>query len=344
MPHVGAPEPTLDPSAHRPFASVEEYILRCTDEIWVDRGVGLIDTAYYDPEVRIHGAFGTSVGLAPVLAGTTQSIASYPDEVGFGEDVVWEPRGSQSFISSHRVYSTGTNTGWTSYGPPSGRHFEKRALAHCLVKDGKIIEEWVVRDEHRLVTDLGHDPHEVARRFAERGDWQPLELGDLPEDPIRTGVSGVRDSETAPAEGQRIVEMFDQMWNARRLDRISDFYDRDVVLHTSRGRTLQGLRQVSTETLDMLAAFPDAQQRILDVCIDDHPQRGQRAAVVWLLEGTYSGYDVFGPATGLPIQLLGASQLVLEHGRIVREFRVYDELALAIQIEQGRLRSTTAGS
>ncbi|GGU17622.1 ester cyclase [Nocardioides albus] len=336
--------PTLDPSAHQPFTSVEEYILRCTDEIWVDRGVGLIDAAYYDPDVRIHGAFGTSVGLSSVIAGTTQSIASYPDEVGFGEDVVWEPRGEQSFISSHRVYSTGTNTGWTSYGPPSGRHFEKRALAHCLVKNGKIIEEWVVRDEHRLVVDLGHDPRQVARRFAERGDWRPLELGHLPEDPLCAGVSGERDPGANAGEDQRMLEMFDQLWNDRRHDRISDFYDRDVVLHTSRGRTLQGLRQVSTETLDVLAAFPDARQRILDVCIDEHPRRGQRAAVVWLLEGTYSGYDVYGPATGLPIQLLGASQFVLEGGRIVREFRVYDELALAIQIEQGRLQSTAVDS
>lgn len=335
-----AESPPLDPSAHHPFDTVEDYILRCTDEIWVDRGVGLIRSTYYADDVTVHGGFGTSHGIDPVVEGTLQSISSYPDEVGYGEDVVWEQRGPDGFVSSHRVYSTGTNTGWTTYGLPTGRHFEKRALAQCLVRDGRIVEEWVVRDECRLVIDLGYDPGALAEQLAKSRLWRPLDLGQLPKDPCVEGLSGPRPPAAVDDDCRMILDMVEQTWNERRFDRIPTYHHRDVVLHTSRGRTLQGTRQLSTESLGVLAAFPDARMNVLDVCVHDHPRHGRRITAVWLLEGSYSGHAHYGPTTDSAIQLLGASQYVVENGTIHREFRVYDELALRVQIEQHRLEMT----
>lgn len=327
--------PALDPRAHHPFASVEDYILRCTDEMWVDRGIGLIDSTYYAENVVVHGAYGTSIGVQPIVQGTLQSIRSYPDEVGYGEDVVWEQRGADGFVSAHRVYSTGTNSGWTDYGPATGRHFEKRAIAHCLVRQGQIVEEWVVRDEARLVADLGYDVPDLASRIAEGRPWRPLEL-EVPYDPLAVGVSGARPAPSDDGAVRRLVESVETLWNQHRLDRVADFYHRDIVLHTSRGRTLQGHQQLSTETLDLLSAFPDARMRVLDVCAHHAPRPGQRVTIVWLLDGTYTGYAVYGPPTGLPVQLLGASQFLVEDGLVRREYRVYDELALRVQIDQLR--------
>lgn len=337
------PAPTLDADAFRPFDSVEHFILGCTDQIWRDRGVGLISSMYYDPNVVVHSALGTSRGHEPVVEGTLQSMSSYPDEVGFGEDVVWEPRGPASFISSHRVYSTGTNTGRTGYGPATGRHFEKRALAHCLVENGRIIEEWVVRDEYRLVTDLGYDPPETARRLAHQMAWQPLELGELPNDPCREGVSGPRGSGPADDDCDRIVDMVERTWNERRLDQLPQYVDPNIVLHTSRGRTLQGHAQLSTETIDVLAPLPDARMRIIDICAHDHPRRGRRITTLWVLGGTYIGHARYGPTTGQQVEVLGSSQFMMQDGWVTDEFRVYDELAILIQIEQAR-RDRPAGS
>ena len=334
-----AHRPTFSRSAHEPFASVEEYILRCTDEIWVDRGVGLIDSRYYAEDVIVHGAYGTSRGVQPVVEGTLQSIRSFPDEVGFGEDVVWEQRGT-GFVSAHRVYSTGTNTGWTEYGPPTGRHFEKLALAHCLVAGGRIVEEWVVRDEARLVTDLGYDLEDLAAEIAQRSPWRPLELA-VPADVLRAGVSGERWPGESDDDCRLVLDAIETVWNIHRHDRLADHLHKDVVLHTSRGRTLQGRTQYSTETLDIHSAFPDARMRVLDVCAHDSARAGRRITAIWLLEGTYSGYSVYGPTTGLPVQIIGASQFLVEDGRIHREYRVYDELALRVQIEQ--LRADAAG-
>lgn len=322
---------------YHPFDSPEAFILGCTDEIWAERGVGRIADDYYASDVRVHGAYGTVVGVGPVVEGTLVSLGAYPDEVARGEDVVWEARGGYAFISSHRVFSTATNTGWSPYGAPTNRPLRKRALAHCLVRGGRIVEEWVVRDEYRLVVDLGFDPIAVADRLARSRAWNQLELGSLPSDPLREGVSGVRRSDEGDEECERLVEMVSRVWNGRMLQQLSSYVAPDVVLKTSRGRTLQGFEAYSRELLDVLAPVPDGVLRIVDVCAHVHPQRGQRVALVWLLTGIYSGVERYGPTTGTTVELLGCTQYVLDHrGRIVEEYRVYDELGLLVQIEQAR--------
>src|SRR3546814_12099487 len=76
---------------------------------------------------------------------------------GSGEDVVWEQRGPMGFISSHRVLKTGTNSGYWTYGPPTGKSWVSRTIAHCLVQDGKVVEKWLVRDEYAVLQSLGID-------------------------------------------------------------------------------------------------------------------------------------------------------------------------------------------
>ncbi|MER5495401.1 ester cyclase [Streptomyces sp. NPDC002490] len=335
---------TLAASAYRPYDSVEAYVLGCTDEIWTERGIGRIASTYYAPDVVVHGALGSVRGIQPVLDGTTMSISAYPDEVGRGEDVVWEPRGVDSFISSHRVFSTATNSGWTGYGPPTHRRIAKRALAHCLVRGGRIVEEWVVRDEYRLVVDLGLDPAEVAARLARGRPWSPLDIGPLPASPLESGVSGVRTPGPAEDDCARLVEMTETLWNARMLHVLPRYVDRDVVLRTSRGRLLQGLREYSTETLDLLAPFSGAELRVVDVCAHDDHRKGRRVSLVWLLTGRYGGTERFGPGSGQRVEILGSTQYVVADGRVVEEYRVYDELALMIQIQQTNEERGTASA
>ena len=54
------------------------------------------------------------------------------------------------------------------------------------------------------------------------------------------------------------------------------------------------------------------------------------------MHGTYRGTPEFGPLTGAPITLLGVSQFLVQRGRIVREIRVFDEIALRAQINGTR--------
>lgn len=54
------------------------------------------------------------------------------------------------------------------------------------------------------------------------------------------------------------------------------------------------------------------------------------------MHGACRGTPSFGQLTNEPVTLLGVSQFLIQGGRIVREFRVYDEIALRAQINSTR--------
>ena len=116
----------------------------------------------------MHTAYGETYDWDHVVENSLQKFAAFPNGGGGGaEDVIWESRGRNGFISSHRVLKTGTHTGFWTYGPPTGRHWVSRTVAHCLVTDNKISEEWLVRDEWAVLERLGLDPHAIAAKLAE---------------------------------------------------------------------------------------------------------------------------------------------------------------------------------
>ncbi|MFD4754324.1 ester cyclase [Streptomyces sp. NPDC058426] len=335
------PNPTHpDPRAHAPYATVEEYINVWTDRIWQDRGVGLIRDCYA-PEVVVHGAGGTVTGVEPVVHGTLQRITSFPDRIGGAEDIIWEARGEDAFISSHRALHTGSHGGHSVYGPPTGRSFAFRGIAHCLVRDGWFVEEWLVRDEYQLVRSLGLDPAEAAAGLAARGGGARPTAQDPGADLLATGVSGARPA-AHREECELVLTQFHELWNQCYLDRTERFFAPDVRCHTTRTRTLQGTAQHRDEVISLLGSLPDAQVTVLDLAAHTEPGRGTRVAAVWRLEGHYSGVPAYGPPTGRPVSLLGISHYLVRDGRIAEEWRVYDELALLVQLAAQRLEGAGA--
>jgi hypothetical protein len=94
----------LDPIAYKPYADPDDFIREVTDLIWVNRAIGYI-RENYEPDSIVHGSYGTSVGRDEVIQGTLMRISDTPDRIGQAEDVVWEARGDDAFLSSHLVLS-----------------------------------------------------------------------------------------------------------------------------------------------------------------------------------------------------------------------------------------------
>lgn len=145
---------TINPASHAPFATPEEYILRWTDIIWDDFGLGRL-AEHYAEDIVVHGAYGPIRGMETVLRAALVKKGTFPNRIGTAEDVICEARGDDAFISHHRVFHSGKQEGFGGYGLPSTRQSESRNLAICLVQEGLVVEEWVVRDEFRVVTTLG---------------------------------------------------------------------------------------------------------------------------------------------------------------------------------------------
>ena len=320
----------LDPSAYAPYRNPRDYILSWTDAIWVDQSPGLIRD-HYGPTVKVHTAYAETYDLELVIQNSLQKMAAFPNGGGgMAEDVVWEPRGRNGFISSHRVLKTGTHLGPFIYGPPTGRDYISRTVAHCLVKDGLIVEEWLARDEYAVLSGLGIDPWMVARKLAMSSPvtGQKLAAGDDSEafggriaDPARLGVSGARPD-------RHMAEC----WNRRLFHKTRNYVSERIFCQTVRMKRVQGRWPYENELIDLLARFPDCEVEIRDIAIHENDEIGTRAAVIWLLRGSYSGAPFYGPANGAPVRILGASHFEIEHGKLAREYRVFDEIAVMAQI------------
>ncbi|MFC4295962.1 ester cyclase [Novosphingobium tardum] len=339
----------LDPAAYAPFRDPRDYILSWTDQIWIDKGLGRLGEHYAD-DIKVHTAYGETYDFNHVLTNSVQKMSAFPNGGGgSGEDVIWEQRGPMGFISSHRVLKTGTNLGHWTYGPPTGRNWISRTIAHCVVQDGKVVEEWLVRDEYAVLLSLGIDPEQVAADMVHASpitgevlaitDETPAFSGNYPE-PGREGLSGRR-PDRFQAECDAIVAMYDEVWNRKRFDRVSAYCDPKVVSHTVRLHRAQGIDGYQQQVIDLLAAFPDGRIEVRDLVVCQSDELGMRIAAIWTLHGTYSGVPLYGPPTRKPVKVMGATHFEMKDNKILREWRLFDEIAVMAQIIGAR---TTAAA
>jgi predicted ester cyclase len=319
----------LDPIAYRPYADPDEFIREVTDLIWVQRDINHI-VENYEPDSIVHGGLGTTMDRAGVIEGSLMRIAESPQHVGQAEDVVWEARGEDAFLSSHLVFASDEHL-------VAGRvrRVRSRTIANCLYRRGRMVEEWVVRDTLARALQSGFDPDEFARTLVFRG-YQGSWLDPAPKDPLTAGDSGPRPDDHR-AECELVLGMIDDVWNGRHLNKVPDYFHRDLFLDTVGDVTVTRPDGYQRDLLTLLSAFPTAGFEVRDVQTN-HAERyaGLRVAVLWKLFGDYDGKAVFGPLTGAPVDLMGVSQFLVQDGRIVREKRVYDEIALRAQIDSTR--------
>ncbi|WP_232668244.1 nuclear transport factor 2 family protein [Pseudonocardia sp. TRM90224] len=319
----------LDPVAYEPYQDPDDFIREVTDRIWVQRDVSYI-LDNYEPDSIVHGGLGTVIGRDGVVDGSLMRIAGTPQHVGQAEDVVWEARGGDAFLSSHLVFSSDENL-------VDGRmiRVRKRTVANCLYRRGRMVEEWVVRDELADALQRGLDPDEVARGLRFRG-YEGSMTKPAPADVLAVGDSGPRPDDFR-TECEMVLEFLQEVWNGRRYQKVTDFMVRDLFLHTVGDTTIVRPDGYQRDLLALVAPFPDAQFAVRDVQTN-HSERyaGLRIAVCWVMRGTYRGTPAFGPLTDQPVDLLGVSQFLVQGGRIVREVRVFDEIALRAQINATR--------
>jgi len=206
------------------------------------------------------------------------------------------------------------------------------------------LEEWLVRDEWAVLQHLGLDPYKIA---ADLADASPVLGGAMQAggnsgafaghitDPARHGISGAR-PHRHEAECAMVLAMFGEVWNQRLFNRVPAYFDRQIVCNSVRLKRVQGIDPYQIELINLLATFPDFKLEVRDIAVLDGPELGLRIAVIWLLRGTYSGVPTYGPITRTPVNVLGASHFEMRDGKILREWRIFDEIAILAQIHAGR--------
>ena len=322
--------PGFDPK----FRDIVDYIVKITHEIWEERGIGRIYD-YYGTNMRIHTSSGDIFTRDKVIEGTIQSLAAYPDRRLYADEVIWSGDDEKGYYTSHRLTHEGHNWGHTRYGPPTGKKVSYRAIAECSVVEGVIIEEWLARDELSLVYQLGFDVHEMARKMAEVEPETDIQFT-VPGEPDR--LRGQLPPAAAPVGSAEFdVEHFvkraiHEIWNWRLLNKVDDYYSPQYICQSASGRALYGRNQFSTYILSLLSPFPNLAISIDHFCaLRESPGR-YRTATRWTMMGTHTGPGIYGPPTGMPVRIMGISHHLVENGKFIQEWTVFDEFALLIQL------------
>jgi predicted ester cyclase len=317
------------------FADFVDYILGITHEIWEEKAIGKLYD-YYANTVQIHTSDGTIYGREAVFASTIATLAAYPDRRLYGDEVIWSGDDVQGFYSSHRLTHTGTNRGWSSYGPPTRRKINYRAIADCFCKQNMVIEEWLVRDELTLVRQLGLDPVATAKEMARRAAENVPQM--IIDSDVERGI-GQLPPPALPASPSFEPENFirrtlHEVWNWRLLNKVRHYFAETVTLESASMRRLSGHNDYQAYVLSLLAPFPDLALTVEHFCFIGDESSGYRTATRWRMRGTHSGYGIYGKPGGQQINILGISHHLIHDGKIQREWTLFDEFALLKQIHR----------
>lgn len=315
------------------FVDIVDYIVRITHEIWEEKGIGRIYD-YYAHNVLIHTTDGQTYGRDKVIADSIKTMAAFPDVRLYADDVIWSGNDRDGFHTSHRIIWVAHNTGYSIYGPPTGRRVVRQGIAHCFVKENYVVEEWICRDELAVIRQLGFDEHQLAQKMAAQqvagggrtsGEVERLQGQSPPEvmPPKTTDGFDVEDF---------VRRSFHEIWNWRLLNKIDDYYARNYLCYTSTNKKLYGLGDYKAHILGLLAAFPDAALTVDHICWLGNEQNGYRVATRWTLQGTHQGPGIYGEPTGKRIRLMGITHQHIEGGKFVKEWTAFDEFALLKQL------------
>ena len=314
------------------YGDIVDYIVRITEEIWRDRAIGRIYQTY-DANCTVYAAGNVIRSVEEVVAATLTSLAVYPDQVTEHVNIAWRGDDTAGFYTSHLGLSCGTNLGASEFGPATGTRISSYFVADCISRDNRIHTEWLIHDSGAVISQLGLDLHDTARKMAAVPPTvlfivsPPTRLdGQAP----RRRYSGPNDTPDGWAQHH-----FDEVWNARRLDHVPFHYAADAIAHWPGGREATGPRAIGDLIVGLLTSLPAATLRVAHVSWSEETD-GVILAVRWTLEGTTQPGGLLGdiPA-GKIVALPGASHFRFGSGHVVEEWTVFDELDALVQAYRG---------
>ncbi|WP_326824331.1 nuclear transport factor 2 family protein [Streptosporangium sp. NBC_01756] len=320
------------------YVDIVDYIVRITHRIWEEKQIGYIyDT--YRHNSRVTDDYGLQYGRDKIVADTVHTINAFPDVRLYADEVVWAGDDVSGFHTSHRTVIVGTNTGYSKYGPPTGRRVVVWAIANCVALENEIFEEHVIYNNSSLIQQLGYDLRTKAREFgnqaadlnglldrrfgeAERvlGQGKPAHLPALPDD--RFDVEAF------------IRRAYHYIWNWRNIGSVDQAYAAGLRYHGPTGREYYGRGEYKSFVLSLIAMFPDLALTVDDVYHMGNEADGFVTSVRWSAVGTHRGFGVYGRPTGRRVYLWGITQHRIRDGRIQEEWMQFNEFEVLQQIHR----------
>lgn len=310
------------------YPDLPAWILGITREIWEERGLAQLHELYA-PDIVVRSPAGIVQGNRAVIAQTASTLAELPDRELLGEDVIWCGDPETGMLSSHRILSTATHAGDGAFGRATGRRLVYRIIADCHARDGRIDDEWLIRDLGAIVRQLGREPEEFAREQIAR-EGGP-ERCTRPFTPAIDRPGPYRGRGEPGQWGARYADLLNRIM-AAELSVIAREYDRACQIELPGGITGHGRAAADRFWLGLRAAFPDARFTIEHAIGREDPLLSPRAALRWSLHGRHAGFGPFGPPSGAEVHVMGLAHAEFGPHGLRREWVLIDEVAIWKQI------------
>ncbi len=317
------------------YVNIIDYIVRITHRIWEEKDIGYIyDT--YSHDCTVWDDLGLQYGRDKIVADTVHTNNAFPDIRLVADEVVWAGNEVVGFHTSHRTKILGTNTGYSRFGPPTGKRIQLWCMANCVARDNEIFHEHVLYDTAGLLQQLGFDVAETAARMAALRTAAP-QLGNfMAGEPKRMTGQGKPDSHPIPTDREDIDGFvraaFHTIWNRRNFGAIDRVYSPGIVTQATAGRVYRGQGQVRSFILSLVAMFPDMTVTVDDLYWMGNPKDGYVASIRWSAQGTHRGNGIYGEPTGKQVHIWGISQWAIEDGVVVKEWAMFNEFGILMQL------------
>ncbi len=323
------------------YRNIVDYIVRITYRIWETdaRDVEYIG-ACYAPDSRVFDDYGLQLGNAKIIADTHHTTGAFPDIVLDAEEVIWAGDDERAFHTSHRTRILGTNTGPSKYGPATGRKVDLLVIANCVARANDIFLEHVLYNTSAMLRQLGLDPGEEAARLAadpppgwprDAATWAALRREGGPRQPL---------SQSEPVSGfdpdAFTRTLHDRLWNRRDNAALLDSYETGAPFEGTSERAFAGAPAYEDYLGELRAAFPDLQLQVDEVYWMGNEAEGWLISTRWSAQATHRGAGLYGPPSGAAVQIWGITQAEVREARVQREWQLFNEFDLRMQIARAR--------
>ena len=317
------------------YTDIIDYIVRITHRIWEQKDIGYIyDT--YSHDCRVWDDVGLQYGRDKIVSDTVHTNNAFPDIRLVADEIVWAGNETLGFHTSHRTMILGTNSGFSRFGPPTGRTARMFCIANCVARDNEIFLEHVLYDAAGMLKQLGLDVVACARQAAEKAEDGPLAPNFMASEPKRLFGQGKPARTPVPDRVVDIEEftraVLHSVWNRRDLSVLDKIYNSSVVYEGATGRVYQGIGQIKSFVLSILAMFPNLAVTLDDLYWMGNQEDGFMVAARWSAIGAHRGNGPYGDPTGREVHLWGITQWQIKDDKIQREWTNFNEFGVLMQI------------
>ncbi len=317
------------------YQNIIDYIVRITYKIWEDRDVEYIRHTYSDSS-QVYDDYGLQVGAEKIVKDTYHTTGAYTDIKLIADEVIWAGNDEVGYHTSHRTLIRGTNDNDSNYGPATNKPIDVLVIANCVVLENEIFLEHVLYNNSSMLLQLGHSLDDMVATLAssppagwprDTATWDGLRNAGSPESPL---------SVSSPITGFDVDRFarynFNQLWNLRDYDSLSANYDASLAFQGPSNRASTGVKAYQQFLSSIATAFPDLELQVDEVYWMGNDRDGYLTSERWSAVGTHSGTGIYGEPTNRSIEIWGITQHEIVNGRIVKEWMLFNELDLMMQL------------